>query len=118
MLRKAILTTALVLGAALPAVAEEASADRPIVAASLHDGPLDMVAYYTQTETGAFKVVATFRTRNDASPARIVMVLEDGDSVRFSMPGYTQALYGFSREGDRLTVSVESVCGKGGGPCA
>lgn len=119
MFRKMILTAALSLGAAPPSDAEETSADRPIAAASLHEGPLDMVAYYTETETGAFQVVATFRERESAaSPNRIVMELEDGDSVHFSLPGSSQALYGFARNGDRLGVSVDQVCGDTLGPCA
>lgn len=117
MFRRVIFSAALALGAAPPAGAEEASVHEPIVAVSLHEGPLDMVAYYTETGAGAFEVVATFRSRQDEAPERVDMALEDGDDVHFSMPGYPQALYGFSRIGTRLGVSVDTVCSLASAPC-
>ena len=81
----------------------------PIEAASLHDGPLDMVAYYVPAEGGTLEVTATFAEHEATPPMRIVMALGDGDDVAFAMPGYPQALYRFTRAGEAVTVSVRAV---------
>jgi hypothetical protein len=98
---------------AAPALAEQSSMSRPIEAASLHDGPLDMVGYYEPVSGGALEVTATFAPREvtmmSAAPMRIVMALGDGDDVAFSIPGYPQALYRFARSGATVAVSVRSV---------
>jgi hypothetical protein len=100
---------------ALPALADTMTMSRPIEAASLHDGPLDMVAYYVPLDDGALEVTATFAEHEPqpepepAAPMRIVMALGDGDDVAFAMPGYRQALYRFVRAGDAVTVSVREV---------
>lgn len=111
MIRTALLATVFAASAALPALAEDVTVDRAISAASLHEGPLDMVAYYTGAENDALEVVATFAAGNGDAPARAVMALNDGDAVRFALPGYPQALYGFARTGDAVTVSVNDVTG-------
>lgn len=103
------LFSALLATAALPAFAEETSVAAPIEAASLHEGPLDMVAYYARTETGAYEVTATFADRELEKQMRVVMALEDGDAVQFSMPLYPEARYGFARDGEALTVSAERL---------
>lgn len=108
MFRKPALAALLLAAAAAPALAGEASVSRPATAASLHDGRLDMVAYYTEAEAGAYEVVATFADRTGGQPMRIVMALTDGDAVRFAMPGHKDALYGFARDGETLKVSVET----------
>jgi hypothetical protein len=84
---------------------------RAIEAASLHEGPLHMVAYYVPAAGGTLEVTATFASRAEGSfnPMRIVMVLADGDDVAFAMPGYPEALYRFARAGAAVTVSVTEV---------
>jgi putative glutamine amidotransferase len=83
---------------------------RSIEAASLHEGPLDMVAYYEPAPSGALEVTATFASRvvrvMSAGPMRVLMALGDCDDVAFAMPGYPDALYRFVRAGDAVTVSV------------
>jgi hypothetical protein len=97
---------------AVPAFAEQAVMTRPIEAASLHDGPLDMVAYYVPAEHGALEVTANFAPREPqpetayTEPMRIVMALNNGDDVSFAMPGYPQALYRFTRAAEGVAVSV------------
>jgi hypothetical protein len=105
-----VLTVAAILLAG-PVLAEETTVHRAIEAASLHEGPLDMVAYYVPVAGGALEVVATFAPREApaARPMRIVMALGDGDDVAFAMPGYPEALYRFARAGDAVTVSVRQV---------
>jgi hypothetical protein len=98
---------------AAPALAEQSSMSNPIDAASLHEGPLDMVAYYEPAPHGALEVTATFAPRAvtmmAAAPMRIVMALSEGDDVAFSMPGYPDALYRFTRTGSTVAVSVRPV---------
>ncbi len=108
----AAVAMALVAG---PALADSMTMARPIHAASLHDGPLDMVAYYVPVGGGALEVTATFAVHEPqpetepVPPMRIVMALGDGDDVAFAMPGYPQALYRFVRSGQAVTVSVRPV---------
>ena len=93
---------------AAQASAEEAVMSRPIQAASLHEGPLDMVSYWVPLADGAFEVTATFIARDiGAEPMRIVMALADGDGTNFAMPGYRSAHYSFARRQDEVRVSVE-----------
>jgi hypothetical protein len=93
-----------------PTLAEQTTMSRAIEAASLHEGPLDMVAYYQPAPGGVLEVTATFASRDArAEPKRIVMGLGEGDDVAFAMPGYPQALYRFVRAGESVTVSVRPV---------
>lgn len=92
---------------ATSASADSARMSAPIQAGSLHDGPLDMVAYWVPQDDG-YEVTATFIGRMPGEqPMRIVMLLGDGDDVSFSMPGYRSALYTFARSDDAVDVSVE-----------
>ena len=102
------LAASLGIAAVAPAFAEEVTLSRAIAAGSLHDGPLDMVAYWIESPDGALEVTATFRDREgDDAPMRIVMPLRDGDAVAFGMPGYDDALYSFARTGRAVSISVE-----------
>jgi hypothetical protein len=118
MLRNCLPLGAAAVAAALgagPALADMMTMRQPIEAASLHDGPLDMVAYYLPVAGGALEVTAIFATHepqpesDPVPPMRIVMALGDGDDVAFAMPGYPQALYRFVRSGEAVTASVRPV---------
>jgi hypothetical protein len=101
---------AVVFGATLmaPARAEEVTISRELAAGSLHEGALDMVAYWAEVPDGALEVTATFRDRaTDDEPMRVVMPLQDGDALAFGMPGYEGALYRFARSGTEISISVE-----------
>ena len=103
---------AALLGATLiaPAQAEEVTISRALAAGSLHEGPLDMVAYWLEVPDGALEVTATFRDRETVDePMRIVMPMQDGDAVAFGMPGYDGALYSFARSGQEISISVEII---------
>lgn len=110
MLRKSLLAAlGLAAAATLPARAETVTVNTPIAAASLHEGPLDMVAYYVETSPEAYEVTATFAPRGEnAAPMRVVLALRDGDSATFAMPGYRGANYGFSRTGGAVSISVDA----------
>jgi hypothetical protein len=91
-----------------PAQAEEVTISQEIAAGSLHEGALDMVAYWVEVPDGALELTATFRDRaTDDEPMRIVMPMQDGDALAFGMPGYDGALYSFARSGQEISISVE-----------
>ena len=101
---------AALLGATLmtAAQAEEVTISQALAAGSLHDGALDMVAYWLDGPDGALELTATFRDRaTDDEPMRIVMPMQDGDALSFGMPGYGASLYSFARSGEAITISVE-----------
>ncbi|MDX8447974.1 hypothetical protein [Mesorhizobium captivum] len=103
----ALLSASLFL--ATPAFAEEATIGRPIQAGSLHNGSLDMVVYYVPADGGLLEVTATAAPKDGGDPMRVVMALADRDSVAFSMPGYRDSLFAFSRSGEEVTVSAETA---------
>lgn len=94
------------------ALAEQRTMTRAIEAASLHEGPLDMVAYFVPRPDDLYEVTATFAPRHvdgaPFAPMRIVMGLNDGNGTAFAMPGYPEAFYRFARSGDEVTVSVST----------
>ena len=108
MMPKLIPTTLLGLTLATGAMAESVTMSKPIQAGSLHDGPLDMVAYWVPLEDEGYEVTATFIGRMAGDqPMRIVMRLDEGDDVAFAMPGYRSAMYRFVRSDDVVDASVE-----------
>ncbi len=107
---KTFATAALLATVLAPPVrAEQVTISQALAAGSLHEGPLDMVAYWRDGPNGALELTATFRDRaTDDAPMRIVMPMQDGDAVAFGMPGHAGALYGFARTGREIRVSVEA----------
>lgn len=104
---KMISTTMLVISLATVAMADSATMAKPIQAGSLHEGPLDMVAYWVPMDDDGYEVTATFIGRIEGDqPQRIVMKLVDGDDVSFAMPGYRTAQYRFERDGEAVNASV------------
>ncbi|TIQ32497.1 MAG: hypothetical protein E5X48_25845 [Mesorhizobium sp.] len=93
---------------ATPALAEETNIGHPIEAGGLHEGRLDMVVYYVPVEGDLLEVTATFAPKGGGDPQRVVMGLADRDSVAFSLPGYQDSLYAFSRSGEEVTVATET----------
>lgn len=93
-----------------PVAAEEMVVSKPFAAASLGEGPLDMVAYYDARPDGAFEVTATFAAPNTLEePMRVVLALADGERTSFAMPGYRGQNYAIARTGDALAVSVTPI---------
>lgn len=92
---------------AAPAFAGNVALDHAIQAGSLHEGGVDMVAYYTDATDGALEVTATFAARtSDATPMRVVMALNDGDATRFGLPDHRGTSYAFARHGETVVISV------------
>ncbi len=109
MFRNAVVAGAVAVTLALPVYAEEAVVSHPIQAASIHEGPLDMVAYFQPINDDTYEVTATFAPHDAAgAPMRIVMAMRDGDAANFAMPGYREASYTFARKGDQLSVNVDA----------
>jgi hypothetical protein len=93
---------------ATPALAEEVTIGRPIEGGSLHKGRLDMVVYYVPVGRDLLEVIATFAPKGGGDPLRVVMGVADRDTVAFSVPGYQDSLYRFSRSGEKVSVSTEA----------
>ena len=91
---------------ASPALAEEVTVGSAVEGSSLHAGHLDMVVYYVPAAGDLLEVTATFAPKGGGDPMRVVMGLAEGDSAAFSMPGYQDSLYAFSRSGEAVTVST------------
>ncbi len=78
-------------------------------AGTLHEGGLDMSVYWIEVD-GGHEVVGTYTPRIGAyAPVRIQMLMQDGDTVAFGMPGARDVLYSFARTGDTLHVSAENT---------
>jgi len=98
------------LGLACPALADDITLSAPGAAYGMHTTTVDMVAYRTDLGDGTDEVTAYFRARTAwDQPSRVMMRLEDQDSVSFSMPSDPTTLYTFSRTAGTVTVSAENV---------
>ena len=87
------------------AMANEIRLDKPATGATLHGREIDMSVYYTEDNTGAFVVVATYLGKSGHDePGRLVMALSDGEKVQFGIPGERGSIYMFVREGNRISV--------------
>ncbi|MGY9045482.1 MAG: hypothetical protein ACKVKF_00030 [Rhodobacterales bacterium] len=94
---------------AAPVLADEMTLTAPMSSATLHEGGLDMNVYFVEAENG-YDVIGTYVSRVGAyAPARIRMLMQDGDSVAFGMPGARDVLYSFERSGDALHVTAENT---------
>lgn len=85
--------------------ADEVRLISPDAGASLSEAGVDMSVYWSEVTDG-MQVVATYTASGTYDPARIVMVLADGDAVSFGLPGQSQVYYGFARDGDELQVNA------------
>ena len=70
---------------------------------------MSLVAYYTPEGADGFEVTAIWLGDEDAEPSRIVMLLAEGDTVAFSLPGHTDTRFTFTREFDAVAVRAEPV---------
>ncbi|WP_138467542.1 hypothetical protein [Poseidonocella sp. HB161398] len=102
-----LLAAALALSATA-AAADEVTLSKPLAGAALHEGGVDMSVYWVEAAAG-YEVVATYQGQADAQPARIAMVLADGDRVTFGLPGARGLLYSFARDGGAVTVSGSRI---------
>ena len=92
--------------ASTAAFASDITLTTPAAGATLHHDAVDMSVYFTEAAEG-YEVVATYVT--DAAPtdpARLVMLLNEGDRVSFGLPGVRGELFSFARTDDAVTVSA------------
>ena len=88
------------------ALADGIELSRPIIAASLDEGGIDMVVYYIERD-GQLEVVATYATKAEPDLIkRIRLGLSDGDTVGFHLPGQHRVSYAFIREGSVVRALV------------
>lgn len=107
MSRRAVLAVAIAASAlSFPALAGEIRLAAPIQAGTFAEEGIDLVAYYTRAEDGAYVVTATWVLDGDAaSPRRLVMQLQPGEGTTFSLPGHEETSFSFARTGDVVTVT-------------
>ncbi len=70
-------------------------------------GDVRAVAYYTVDQGGAFRVVVTIATSEDAPPVRATTTLQPGQMTSISVPGAAGTMpyeITFRRSDDRLAV--------------
>ena len=80
---------------------------RPVQAVTLHDGAVDMVAYYLDRDDH-YEVVVTYAAQAESASLRRLRVgLADGDSTRFSLPGHREIVYSFTREGRAVHLRAD-----------
>ena len=76
-------------------------------AASLNTGGISTVAYYMEKDDHFELVVTYVSDWAPSDPARLRMAMTNGDDVSFSMPGESQVLYNFRRDGDVISISAD-----------
>lgn len=100
-----ILTTLLATATSFAAQAETITLSTPLAGATLHSDDVDMSVYWTKSGD-AYEVVAFYAPRGEgAAPQKLQMLLENGDHVTFSLPGFSGTQYSFERTAGTLTVS-------------
>ncbi len=101
---------ALALAAAAPVFADQTVMTRPIEAGVLATEDLNLVAYYTPAaQDGLLEVTATWAATDGGEPRRLVMGLQDGDQVSFSLPGHMDTRFTFSREEEVVRITATPV---------
>lgn len=90
------------------ALAGEVVLKQPMQGVTLSDEGLDMALYFVEGSGGtSYEVVGTYSTKQDPDDVhRIMMSLNQGDGVSFSLPGHEQMSYSFKRVGNYVSVSV------------
>ena len=106
---KTLLTLAALTLTAAPVLAGEILLEKPMAGATLHQAGIDMSVYWTEQDKG-YEVVATFVPElSDVPPARMVMLLADGDDVTFGLPGTLSHSYTFARTDQGVSVRSDKV---------
>ncbi|WP_172331756.1 hypothetical protein [Mangrovicoccus sp. HB161399] len=96
--------------APLATQAAEITLNAPFAGGTVSGALTDMSVYYTQAEDGAFTVVATYLAKDAAAqPARLMMEMQDGDALRFGLPGHPGELYSIERDGSDVHVRAAAA---------
>jgi hypothetical protein len=104
-MKNVCLLAAIATAFAAPSFAEDFVLSAPDAGMSLHEGPVDMTAYYEPAADGLLEVTATYAPRDGSdAAARLVLRMRDGDGVSFALPGIPGVTYSFARAGEAVTV--------------
>ncbi len=94
--------------APLATQAAEITLDRPFAGGTVSGAQTDMTVYFTEAGNGAYTVIATYLGKTEgAQPLRMMMEMQDGDALRFALPGHPGELYSISRSGAEVHVSSD-----------
>ncbi|MBW4985676.1 hypothetical protein KZZ07_24340 [Mameliella sp. CS4] len=99
-----LLTAAAFALTSTAALAGTVTLDAPAAGATLHEAGIDMSLYWTEAEAG-YELVATYVTEDTAEPARLVMLLQEGDNVTFGLPDARDVTFKFIRTNDVVVVA-------------
>ncbi|WP_420325720.1 hypothetical protein [Mameliella sp.] len=102
-----LLTAAAFALTSTAALAGTVTLDAPAAGATLHEAGVNMSLYWTEAE-GGYELVATYVTDDTAAPARLVMLLQDGDNVTFGLPDAPDTAFKFIRTGDVVVVAAHT----------
>ncbi len=92
--------------AAAPALAGEVRTATPFEAKTIATPSVQMVAYFAPVDADGYEVTATWLGAGDETPARLVLRLDDGDAVRFTLPGHADTDFTFARRVDAVTITT------------
>lgn len=102
---KPILAAALLAATSGAALADDVTLATPGTGATLREGPVDMSVYWTERAEG-YELVATYLTGLDnEEPARLVLLMQDGERATLGLPGAPGYHFTFRRCGDTVSVS-------------
>jgi hypothetical protein len=92
---------------AAPAFADEVRTSTSVAAAALSTEKVAMVSYFVPAGNDLYDVTATWVARGGSTPQRLVLKLDDGDRVSFTLPGHEETTFTFAREIDAVIISSE-----------
>lgn len=102
---KPFLAAALLAATSGAALADDVTLTTPGAGATLREGPVDMSVYWTEKPEG-YELVATYQTGPAGEdPARLVLLMQDGDRATLGLPGAPGYHFTFRRCGDHVSVS-------------
>lgn len=109
-MKTVLLSAIAALGLGSAALADTVTLSTPFAGYRLTTGNVDMVAYHTDLGDAGYEVTAYVRARDSYSqPERVMMRLDDQDTVSFAMPSEPRVLYTFARNADRVTISSRQI---------
>lgn len=106
---KQFIAAALVAMAPLAAQAHDVTLEQPGHGATLNESGVDLSVHWLAVDGGA-EVSATYVSSWDKfAPARVAMLLNEGDATTFSMPDARQVAFRFAFENGALRVTAQPL---------
>lgn len=98
-----LLATALIV--ASPLAADTLTLSEAMAGGTLQGRNVDMSAYWLARD-GGYELTAVYASTDaELAPARVTMLLQDGDAVRFGLPGHMGVVYTFEADASAVTIS-------------